>query len=229
MPELSIAAAWVIVMKLSYGLDGRSRLPLVSTDPLIGLPKGEAWISELQKLVSSGELRDDNVKRKLFDTMAGKDIDDFLDQCEDILLKHREYGMAGNAFPLPSRLQADSPSSPPDPWTSFHDEAKRDPVIQATPIAPDTANAELPLMPGDAVRSFGVNDISYLPRDLQIVIRAAADVVGVLPTQVADVVELFERKMEKERPRRVYGDLRRRFSGGLRETRSFSSLPIAPS
>lgn len=56
MPELSIAAAWVIVMKLAYGLDGAERSALLEDDPLIGRPRGSAWVKELAKRTEAGKL-----------------------------------------------------------------------------------------------------------------------------------------------------------------------------
>lgn len=55
MPEMSIAAAWVIVMKLAYGLDGTERQALLPDDPLIGRPRAEDWLKELKKRKERGE------------------------------------------------------------------------------------------------------------------------------------------------------------------------------
>lgn len=55
MPEISIAAAWVIVMKLAYGLDGTERQALLADDPLIGRPRAEDWVDELEKRKAAGE------------------------------------------------------------------------------------------------------------------------------------------------------------------------------
>lgn len=69
MPELSIAAAWVVVMKLAYGLDGQpryvsihwpvtdERLPLIASDPAIGMPKCEMWIAELARRLKNGAFK----------------------------------------------------------------------------------------------------------------------------------------------------------------------------
>lgn len=55
MPEISIAAAWVIVMKFAYGLDGTERQALLPDDPLIGRPRPEDWLQELKKRKQHGE------------------------------------------------------------------------------------------------------------------------------------------------------------------------------
>lgn len=244
MPELSVAAAWVIVMKMSYGLDGRERLPLVATDPLIGMPKGDLWLLDLEKRLRSGVLKgpSEELERQFFDTMDGDDIDRFLDKCEDVLLKDREHGTGeclyalvltrgNNAFPLPSVPRTAPPLPAPNSWAAFHTAAARDPVAQASPVPSTTKNADLPLMPGEALQSFAVTEISALPQQLQVVLKAAADVVGVTPLQVATVVELFERRMEGVRPRRSYSTKLRaaRLRGTMmRESVSCSSLSPGP-
>lgn len=55
MPEMSIAAAWVIVMKLAYGLDGTERQALLANDPLIGRPRARDWLDELKERKRKGE------------------------------------------------------------------------------------------------------------------------------------------------------------------------------
>lgn len=55
MPEISIAAAWVIVMKFAYGLDGTERQALLPDDPLIGRPRMDDWLRELKQRKQRGE------------------------------------------------------------------------------------------------------------------------------------------------------------------------------
>lgn len=100
MPEQSVAAAFVIVMKLAYGLDGVDRLALLRTDPLIGLPQPTPWLDELERRVKSGELTgsQQELGPQRFDLMEPADIDRFLDRCEDVLLKNRHHG-SGKQLP----------------------------------------------------------------------------------------------------------------------------------
>jgi hypothetical protein len=69
---MSVAAAWVIVMKLAYGLDEQDRYvsPVIrwqcadnnrlaedDSDPVNGMPGIETWISELEGRLVGGEFK----------------------------------------------------------------------------------------------------------------------------------------------------------------------------
>lgn len=135
-------------------------------------------------------------------------------------------------FPLPPRPKVEERDS--NSWAAFHALAAADPVPQAKAPDPNTPNAELPLLPGEAVRIYDAS--ARLPRDLAIVVAAAADVVGVSQDAVRDLVTIFERRMEAARPKRAFPEtlvarklrpaLMASMTGGypLRESRSFSSF-----
>lgn len=71
MPELAIVSIWVILMKMSYGLDGRQRyvvpsdrmlivrLALSKDEPLVGLPNGQHWVDELKIRLQNGAFKGD--------------------------------------------------------------------------------------------------------------------------------------------------------------------------
>ena len=75
LPELSVVCAWVIVMKMVYGLDGvtrsvmawdscgeaNRRQALLPGEPAAGLPTGESYIAELKQRLASGALRGQRV------------------------------------------------------------------------------------------------------------------------------------------------------------------------
>lgn len=111
-------------------------------------------------------------------------------------------------------------------WATFHAQAALDPTLQAKAPDPKTPNRDLPLLPGEALRSYKEWDV--LPRELEIVMAAAADVVGVDIDTVRDLVVIFERRMENKRPHRPYPSVvaRKMSSQGhpLRESRSLSSF-----
>lgn len=48
-PELRLCAAVIMVFKMAYGLDGRTRTVKKSKDPSVGMVECQAWISELQR------------------------------------------------------------------------------------------------------------------------------------------------------------------------------------
>ncbi|WOO82107.1 uncharacterized protein LOC62_04G005609 [Vanrija pseudolonga] len=226
MPELSIAAAWVIVMKLAYGLDGKERFALMKTEPLIGQPRGDLWVEELRSRLDSRAFQGTrtDLERLYFDGMDENDLDRFLDRCEDVLLKDRDHGAPG-PFPLPT-----APRSTPRPpvnesWDSFHSLAARKIVTLDTVPSLAGATKDLPLMPGEKLKSYDPADVTgTLPRDYEVVLNSAAQVVGVESETLAEVVQVYERKMDRQRPRREFFDpavQRRVVSSGLRESRSF--------
>lgn len=134
-------------------------------------------------------------------------------------------------FPLLPVTPTPPKEPPPNSWADFHESV--DPVRIAKPSVATGNNRELPLMAGESYKSYDAKDITgTLPESLETVLQAAADVVGVTQQQVAQIVEVFEGRMEKRRPRREYHALplrehaaspafrRVRASGGLRESRS---------
>ncbi|BEI83928.1 hypothetical protein CcaverHIS002_0405320 [Cutaneotrichosporon cavernicola] len=210
MPELSIAAAWVVVMKLAYGLDGKPRLPLIRSDPVIGMPKWEDWVAELDRRLQTGAFKD------------GDGIDRFLDRAEHVLLSDRDHGPGGARFPLPTAPKS-KPNSP-NSWEEFHERTATDCLAQAKPPPPDTPNYALPLLPGEAVQLYGPT--ATLPQPLAIVVAAAAAVVGVDPEAVREVVTRFERRIERARPKLGPTSLiaRKLRPAALRESRNLSSF-----
>ena len=74
LPELSVAAAWVMVLKMAHGLDGRPRSVLSSfrkrfcvdatfsqviskSDPTIGLPDSKRLVQELETRLENGTFK----------------------------------------------------------------------------------------------------------------------------------------------------------------------------
>lgn len=136
--------------------------------------------------------------------MSETEIDGFLNDAEDVLLKDREQERwAAPNFPLPPRARL-----PPEPtawasWAPFRERARANPVTQAGPLPSSTRNDELPLMPGEKVRSFDAADVTgTLPPQFELVAACAAQVAGVDVQELLGVVEVFERRIEGQRPKR---------------------------
>lgn len=69
-------------------------------------------------------------------------------------------------------------------------------------------------MPGEKMRSYESDDITgTLPRAYETILDAAAQVIGVDQVDVADVIELYERRLEKAR---IEGGRRSRSSSRVR-------------
>ncbi|WVQ77975.1 hypothetical protein IAT38_000056 [Cryptococcus sp. DSM 104549] len=203
-PEVSIVAAWVVVMKLAYGLDGRPREALLSTDPAIGLPEGESLINELRLRIESGALqkRRPDLSTKDFAKMEPEELDSFLDECEALLLDHRPPIPEASHFPLPVTTTLPPPIGTPNSWHNHH---RINPLIDHTPIPVQTrqSNKPLPLMPGEKLRSYDASNLAgELPEPYSIVLQAAALVTGWDKADISKAVEVFERKLERVRVKR---------------------------
>lgn len=135
----------------------------------------------------------------------------------------------GGPFPIPrpslSQLEREPNPPPSTQWEAFYTKAWTNPVTQAAAPKMSTPTRSLPLMPGERLKSYDTDDITgSLPPQLEAVLQAAADVIGVDASEVAEVVERFERRMEAARPRRVQSNsspAMNRVRGGIRESHSF--------
>ncbi|KAJ3555541.1 hypothetical protein NP233_g12182 [Leucocoprinus birnbaumii] len=106
-PEVALMAALVIVLKMTYGLDGKPRHPVSAGDPVLALPrvdKWQAWLKELHGF-------DAATKGALFSSenvLAVGDLnesllDDYLGFCEQALLGTENSSsdiIAANQFPV---------------------------------------------------------------------------------------------------------------------------------
>ncbi|ODN89154.1 hypothetical protein L198_06473 [Cryptococcus wingfieldii CBS 7118] len=196
-PELSIVSAWVLLMKLVYGLDGRPRAALLSRDPAIGLPKGEIWLRELDRRLGEGILsarkKAPRISQAYFVSMEDADINSFLDNAEHILLDHHAPGSDATHFPLPPSSPVLKPNK--KSWTAFHSDLT--PVVHTRPPLAQSSQT-LPLMPGEKTRSYDTKDAFGLyPREMEVVLKSAGEAVGFDWKEVGKVVKHWERKLEK--------------------------------
>lgn len=136
--------------------------------------------------------------------MDEQSIDTFLNDAEEVLLKDREQERwAAPNFPLPPRARVPEPPTAWASWAAFREHARAYPVTQAPPIPASTRNDQLPLMPGEKIRSFDAADVTgTLPPQFELVADCAAQVAGVETQDLLEIVEVFERRLEKLRPKR---------------------------
>ncbi|WVQ71389.1 hypothetical protein IAR50_000923 [Cryptococcus sp. DSM 104548] len=216
-PELSIVSAWVLLMKLVYGLDGRPRAALLSRDPAVGLPKGDIWLGELERRLSDGVLsareKAPRISQAEFVSMEDVDIDSFLNKAEHVLLDHHAPGSDASHFPLPSIPPV--PESNKNSWTAFHSDLT--PIVHTLPPLAQSSQ-KLPLMPGEKTRSYDTKDAFGLyPREMEIVLKSAGEAVGFEWKEIGKVVKHWERKLEKVKgERRKAG---RSLASGYRRTK----------
>ena len=92
-------------------------------------------------------------------------------------------------------------------------------------IPSNTPNKQLPLLPGESIRSYAAYDLTgTLPPDYEIVLRAAAEVVGVRPRYVGKVVENIEVRLGKVKRARSRSGSRSRH-GSRAQSRGGTSRP----
>ncbi|RXK35145.1 hypothetical protein M231_07593 [Tremella mesenterica] len=193
MPEMVVMVAWIIVMKMTYGLDGQKRHDDFDMDLAYGLPRLETWIKELRERVSSGVLKSDrhNLDKKDFYSMEMDDIDRYLDASEAILLKDRDLTFGG-PFPIPTSHPAPPKIPPPNSWAAFHASFLRP---QSTNLLNMPTDEVLP-SPGEFYTSFIASDVGgVLPNDLQVLMDAASQVIHVDPREMNKTLEILETRL----------------------------------
>ncbi|WVF72046.1 hypothetical protein IAT40_006858 [Kwoniella sp. CBS 6097] len=206
-PELAVLAIWLIVMKMVYGLDAVTRQALLRADPAIGLPVGITWVKELTSRLESGVLRGKRVdlEKQDFTKMDDDEMDTFLARCQQVLLGDREEPSDVGPFPLPPPTNLIHPLIPPNSWVSYHSSTDRIIHQPSFPTPSNTTNNKsLPLMPGEKVRSYDSSDpliLNDLPTDFEVVLNAGCEVIGWDQREVLRVLEGFERKLERIRPK----------------------------
>jgi len=133
--------------------------------------------------------------------MSEDDIDRYLDKCETILLS--THSKTTDAGPFPLLPQSSVPPKVQRPWTAF------DPTcIPPSPLGDH-------LTPGQVIESYDAQDMTgTLPKDYEIILKAAAEVIGVKAYDVGIVVELFERRLEGIRKERSRSRSRSKSRGG---------------
>lgn len=117
-----------------------------------------------------------------------------------------------SAFPLPPRSDIDPKVPAASSWRAFHACLE---TIAPSRVADEEPTHTIPLIPGDSLRSYDAKDLTgTLPPEYEVVVKAAAEVVGVAEGEVAQVVEVLERRLEKVRKDR--GETRGRSRRGSR-------------
>ncbi|KAI0650789.1 hypothetical protein C8Q79DRAFT_1007021 [Trametes meyenii] len=195
IPEVALAAAVVVVMKMVYGLDGSPRRPREKDDPACALPV----LADVLQAIRDGEksvkamtppYSTDSNKSVL--DMDDRMLDDYLAFCEKALLPREDRLPVRNVttdhFPL-----SEHPASP-----APHRAADDDP----TPVSRPEMNANAiddgldVLRPGQNYHIYNTQDIlGTVPPDLELVVNRAAKWAGVDDDYVLGVVERFERRL----------------------------------
>ncbi|WRT67298.1 uncharacterized protein IL334_004266 [Kwoniella shivajii] len=204
-PEVAVVSAWIMIMKMIYGLDGIPRQAILKSDPAIGLATSKKWVDELKDRLDNGVFKGNkkDLERHNFNAMDNEDIDAFLVKAEKVLIDHRTEPNDVTPFPLPNPLKLTDPLIIPNSWANFHSTLQPSNLIAHTPIQANLGiNKFLPLMPGEKVLSFPSNDPTVdLPSDFEVILSAGSEIIGWDKKEVLIAVEVLEKRLEKLRPR----------------------------
>ncbi|KAI1795209.1 hypothetical protein LXA43DRAFT_882600 [Ganoderma leucocontextum] len=194
VPEVSLVATVIVVMKMVYGMDGKSRQPREIFDPACAMPTLEELLQALREAETSDLKRTPafsmETPRSALD-MDDEMLDEYLAFCEKALLPREDRMPPRNAvtdqFPLG-----------PDKETSGNDIENRDEdlVDRSDLSANMIAEGVDQLQPGEEYTIYNTQDIlGSLPTDLELVISRAAKWAGVEDNYVSGAVERFERRV----------------------------------
>jgi hypothetical protein len=124
-------------------------------------------------------------------------------------------------FPLPPFVPT-APLHKTDPWDRFHSQPE---VTTHQQIPLTTPNKQLPLLPGESIRSYAAYDLTgTLPAEYETVLNAAAEVVGVRARDIGKVVENIEGRLGKVKRARSRSGSRSR-PGSRAQSRGGTSRP----
>ncbi|KAI0771603.1 hypothetical protein BD413DRAFT_625029 [Trametes elegans] len=207
VPEVALAAAVIVVLKMVYGLDGQIRRPREKDDPACALPA----LPELIGAIRNAE-RDAAAAKPPFSTDSHRsalDMDDdmldgYLRFCEKALLPRDDRlpprNVTTDHFPLPQNSQPSARLI-----GSRELECPKTPTMKSNPIDDSPES----LRPGQDYPIYNTQDIlGTIPGDLELVVARAASWAGVEDEYVLGVVERFERRVV-----RWWENLRRRGRG----------------
>ncbi|OAX44565.1 hypothetical protein K503DRAFT_678715 [Rhizopogon vinicolor AM-OR11-026] len=195
-PELALMATAIVVLKLVYGLDGKTRLPQVAADPASALPDIHAYLSAIRRMDEA----DNRCNAKRFSSrvpMSTGDIDDatldeFLDFCERVLVRPKngeaDQQILDNYFPLSTGNLDGRPRV-----TTPHAVAQG---LASTRINEDETDNDL--QPGESYTIYHSRDVlGNLPEEQALIITRSAKWVGVSDDYLCGVVERFERRLQR--------------------------------
>ncbi|GBE79719.1 hypothetical protein SCP_0209200 [Sparassis crispa] len=195
VPEVSLAATVIIVMKMVYGLDGEVRHPQEKDDPARTLPLLSDLLACIKDLDERSKMDEDAIfsaksPMSVVD-LSEPMLDKYLDFCERALLvredKRTERHVMADFFPLHP-----APAPPASKAGSESEPLRR---LTAPEISLD-AESQLLLSPAESYSIYNTQDIlGTLPEQLELVIKRASSWAGLDEEYLCGVVERFERRL----------------------------------
>ncbi|OCH94136.1 hypothetical protein OBBRIDRAFT_817467 [Obba rivulosa] len=196
VPEVSLVASIIVVLKLVYGLDGKPRLPKEQEDPACAMPRFPDVMKAIEDLDT--KIQEETALFSAKEEISVLDLDDnMLDQyiafTEKALLspaKDKSTGRSAVADFFP--LEQGPSLSPESARVHSHVPAPMPPGLPALEMDRDDGD----LRPGEQYTIYNTLDVlGVLPEDYGTVVRRAANWAGVDEDYIAGVVERFERRL----------------------------------
>ncbi|KAH7921820.1 hypothetical protein BV22DRAFT_1106975 [Leucogyrophana mollusca] len=194
-PELALVATAIVVLKLVYGLDGKTRLPTHPDDPACTLPRLDEYLSLLRHL-NEADLQDNEVQFGSRVTVPICDLDDatidrYLDFCERVLVGPQnddsEHRILDNYFSLSNRNAEISPQAITSKLGA-----------RALPSTRLNGDDQGVLRPGESYTIYNSRDVlGKLPEDYELVVERSAKWTGVSNDYLCGIVELYERRFAR--------------------------------
>ncbi|EMD40759.1 hypothetical protein CERSUDRAFT_130984 [Gelatoporia subvermispora B] len=196
IPEASLIAVVIIVLKLVYGLDGKIRMPLERDDPACALPSVTELLAAIEHL--DAESAD---QAALFSVKEPISALDFDDRTLDRYIAFAEKALLSPLEPRKSQRSAVTDFFPLEMGESVTAEHVRLhsqvlPSIPPASSAPRHDRNDGTLHPGEQYPIYNAQDIlGTFPDEYDTVIRRAAHWAGVDGDYISGVVERFERRL----------------------------------
>ncbi|KAG6869271.1 hypothetical protein C0993_000024 [Termitomyces sp. T159_Od127] len=190
-PEVSLMGVAIIVLKMVYGFDGRTRTPRDGADVACGLTRADEFLTGLERLEKGEQGEELNSRIDVWKgDLSGEMMDAYLDFSERVLIGDGDGGRDGQVlerfFPLVPR------------------EARQragvgDALGEREATSADVA-AEL--RPGEGYRMYRAHDAGgTMGKEWAAVVGRGARWTGVSVEAMSAVVETYERRLARWRPR----------------------------
>ncbi|KAI0939982.1 hypothetical protein AcV5_001212 [Taiwanofungus camphoratus] len=201
VPEVSLLATVIVVLKMVYGLDGRARLPKERDDPACALPRLSDYLTclkELDEKSAKDEAPFSTTSHSSILDLSEHELDKYLDFCEGALLPREDQQTEQNAatelFPLPSKEVSSKMARIGGKVTELGRSTSLNERSTMSAMSVDSDGKAL--SPGESYAIFNTLDtLGALPDDYEVIIRRAAHWAGVSEEYVCGVAERYERRL----------------------------------
>ncbi|KAG5342538.1 hypothetical protein C0989_000666 [Termitomyces sp. Mn162] len=187
-PEVSLMAVAIIVLKMVYGLDGRPRRPRDGSDVACGLVRADEFLTGLENLEKEEEGQELNSRIDV--DVSIEMIDAYFDFSERVLIGNGDGGRERNVV-----LERFFPVVP-----GMTEQRAGDGMLSGQ--REGVVDVEGAMGPGEGYRMYRGHDVGgTMGREWAAVVGRGARWTGVGVEAMSAVVESYERRLARWRPR----------------------------